>query len=32
MVYKFRLISDEVDNFLREIKIDSDVQVIKMTR
>ncbi len=24
MVYKFRLISDEVDNFLREIKIDSD--------
>lgn len=24
MVYKFRIISDEVDNFLREIKIDSD--------
>ena len=24
MVYKFRIISDEVDDFLREIKIDSD--------
>lgn len=24
MVYKFRLISDEVDDFFREIKIDSD--------
>lgn len=24
MVYKFRIISDEVDDFLREIKIDSE--------
>lgn len=24
MVYKFRIISDEVDGFFREIKIDSD--------
>ena len=24
MVYKFRIISDEVDDFIREIKIDSD--------
>lgn len=24
MVYKFTLISDEVDDFVREIKIDSD--------
>ena len=24
MVYKFRIISDEVDDFLREIQIDSE--------
>lgn len=24
MIYKFRIISDEVDNFLREIKLDSE--------
>ena len=24
MVYKFRIISDEVDDFLREIKIDAE--------
>lgn len=30
MVYKFRIISDEVDDFLREIKIDSDASFYEL--
>lgn len=30
MIYKFRLVSDEVDNFKREIEIDADSTFIKL--
>ncbi len=30
MVYKFLLISDEVDNFIREIRIDSDATFLEL--
>ena len=30
MVYKFRLLSDEVDNFRRDIEIDSDSTFIEL--
>ncbi len=30
MVYRFTIISDEVDNFMREIKIDSDAKFIEL--
>ena len=30
MVYKFRIISDEVDDFLREIKIDSEASFFEL--
>ena len=30
MVYKFRIISDEVDDFLREIKIDSEASFLDL--
>ena len=28
MIYTFRLVSDEVDNFMREIKIDADASFL----
>ena len=31
MIYTFRLVSDEVDNFMREIKIDADASGKKLT-
>ena len=30
MVYKFRLVSDEVDNFKREIDIDADATFMQL--
>ena len=32
MIYKFRIVSDEVDNFKREICIDSDASALKNIR
>ncbi len=32
MVYKFRIISDEVDDFLREIQIDSEAFFLRPAR
>ena len=30
MIYKFRIVSDEVDNFKREICIDSDASFLEL--
>ena len=30
MIYKFRIVSDEVDNFRREICIDSDATFLEL--
>lgn len=30
MVYRFKIVSDEVDNFVREIEIDSDAQFLEL--
>ena len=30
MIYKFRLLSDEVDNFRRDIEIDSDAKFLEL--
>ena len=30
MIYKFTIISDEVDDFMREIKIDADAKFLDL--
>ena len=30
MVYRFKIVSDEVDNFCREIEIDSDANFLEL--
>ena len=30
MIYRFTLISDEVDDFIREIKIDSEATIFEL--